>query len=55
MMYDNPTMFSWLPSFLSDFWALLRGLEVVQGVSLFSVLLAVCLLVVAIRGIVLKR
>lgn len=54
-MYDNPTMFNWLPSFLDDFWALLRGLEVVEGVSLFSVLLAVCLLVVAIRGIVLKR
>ncbi len=54
-MYDNPTMFIWLPSFFNDFWALLCGLEVVQGVSLFSVLLAVCLLVVAIRGIVLKR
>lgn len=54
-MYDNPTLFGWLPTFLNDFWALLRGLEVAEGVSLFSVLLAVCLLVVAIRGIVLKR
>lgn len=54
-MYDNPTSFGWLPDFLTDFWALLQGIQVSSGVSLFSLLLAVCLLVVAIRGIVLKR
>ena len=54
-MYDSPTLFSWLPGFLNSFWALLRGLEVASGVSLYSVLLALCLLIVAIRGILLKR
>lgn len=47
--------FSWLPAFLSGLWAYLKGVSVSEGVSLYGVLLAVCLLVVAIRGIVLKR
>jgi hypothetical protein len=47
--------FSWLPAFLSGFWAYLKGVTVSDGVSLYGVLLAVCLLIVAIRGIVLKR
>lgn len=54
-MYDNPLSFSWLPDFLGSFFSMLRAVAVQSGVSLFSVLLAVCLLVVAIRGIVLKR
>lgn len=54
-MYDNPLSFAWLGSFLDSFFAMLRAVNVVDGVSLFSVMLAVCLLVVAIRGIVLKR
>lgn len=47
--------FSWLPAFLSCFWAYLKGVSVSGDVSLYGVLLAVCLLIVAIRGIVLKR
>lgn len=47
--------FSWLPAFLSGLWAYFKGVTVSDGVSLYGVLLAVCLLVVAIRGIVLKR
>lgn len=47
--------FAWLPAFLSGFWAYLKGVFVADGVTLYGVLLAVCLLVVAIRGIVLKR
>ncbi|CRH60095.1 Uncharacterised protein [Chlamydia trachomatis] len=47
--------FSWLPAFLSGFWAYLKGVSVTDDVSLYGVLLAVCLLIVAIRGIVLKR
>lgn len=47
--------FFWLPAFLSGLWAYLKGVTVSDGVSLYGVLLAVCLLVVAIRGIVLKR
>lgn len=47
--------FSWLPVFLSGLWAYLKGVTVSDGVSLYGVLLAVCLLIVAIRGIVLKR
>lgn len=47
--------FSWLPAFLSGLWAYLKGVTVSDGVSLYGVLLAVCLLVVAIRGLVLKR
>lgn len=54
-MYDNPLSFGWLASFLDAFFAMLRAISVQPGVSLFSVLLAVCLLIVAIRGIVLKR
>ena len=40
--------FSWLPAFLSGFWAYLKGVSVADGVSLYGVLLAVCLLVVAV-------
>ena len=47
--------FSWLPAFLSGLWAYLKGVTVSDGVSLYGVFLAVCLLIVAIRGIVLKR
>lgn len=47
--------FSWLSAFLSGLWAYLKGVTVSDGVSLYGVLLAVCLLIVAIRGIVLKR
>ena len=47
--------FSWLPAFLSGFWAYLKCVSVNDDVSLYGVLLAVCLLIVAIRGIVLKR
>lgn len=54
-MYENPLSFAWLGNFFSSFWAFLRGVEVQSGVSLYAVLLAVCLLVVAIRGILLKR
>lgn len=54
-MYDNPLSFSWLGNFLASFWAYLKGVQVQSGVSLYGVLLAVCLLVVAIRGILLKR
>lgn len=54
-MYDNPLSFGWLADFLGSFFGMLRAVNVVSGVNLFSVMLAVCLLVVAIRGIVLKR
>lgn len=54
-MYDNPLSFAWLPHFLTTFWATLKAISVQSGVSLFSVLLAVCLLIVSIRGILLKR
>lgn len=54
-MYDNPLSFSWLADFLRSFWAFLKGVRVQSDVSLYGVLLAVCLLVVAIRGILLKR
>ena len=54
-MYGDPLSFAWLGEFLSSFWAFLRGVQVRSGVSLYGVLLAVCLLVVAIRGILLKR
>lgn len=54
-MYDNPLYFSWLPDFLVSFWAYLKGVQLQSGVSLYGFLLAVCLLVVAIRGILLKR
>ena len=47
--------FSWLPAFLSGLWAYLKGVTVSDGVSFYGVLLAVWLLIVAIRGIVLKR
>lgn len=54
-MYDNPLSFSWLGDFLTNFFAMLRAISVQSGVSLFAVLLAVALLIVAIRGIILKR
>lgn len=54
-MYDNPLSFSWLADFLVSFWAYLKGVQIQSGVSLYGVLLSVCLLVVAIRGILLKR
>lgn len=55
MMYDNPTLFQWLPYFLSDLWACLMGITVSTGVSLYSFLLGLCLIIVAVRGIILKR
>ena len=54
-MYENPTLFQWLPGFLSSLWACLKGITITTGVSLYAFLLAVCLLIVAIRGIILKR
>lgn len=54
-MYDNPLSFSWLADFLTSFWAYLKAVHIQSGVSLYGALLAVCLLVVAIRGILLKR
>ncbi len=47
--------FDWLGLMLVDFFAWLRGWQLVDGVSMFSFLLAVCLLIVAIRGMLLKR
>lgn len=55
MMYNNPTLFQWLPGFLSSLWACLKGITISTGVSLYSFLLGLCLIVVAVRGIILKR
>lgn len=54
-MYDDPTFFQWLPGFLSSLWGCLKGITIATGVNLYSFLIAVCLLIVAIRGIILKR
>lgn len=54
-MYDSPTAFHWLPGFLSSLWACLKGITIASGVSLYSFLLGLCLIIVAVRGIILKR
>lgn len=46
--------FDWLVPFLQDFWAFLRGWQLVEGVSMFGFLLALCILIVVIRGLLLK-
>lgn len=51
---DSGLTFSWLVPFLEDFWSFLRGWTLVSGVSMFSFLLALCILIVVIRGLVLK-
>ena len=51
----NFLSFEWLSIFLQDFFAYLRGWEIYSGVSMYSFLLALCLLIVAIRGLLLKR
>lgn len=47
--------FEWLPEFILNYIAMLSGITVYSGVSLLSVIVSVGLLVVMIRGIVLKR
>ena len=54
-MYDNPTAFHWLPPFLGSLWACLKGITIAPNVSLYSFLLGLCLIIVAVRGIILKR
>lgn len=47
--------FEWLPEFILNYLSMLSGITVYSGVSLLSVIVAVGLLVVMVRGIVLKR
>lgn len=51
---DSALTFSWLPAFLSNFWAFLRGWELIPGVSMFGFLLALAILIVVIRALLLK-
>lgn len=51
----NFLSFEWLGVFLQDFFAYLRGWQIYDGVSMYSLLLSVCFFVVAIRALLLKR
>lgn len=45
----------WLPLILTDLWAVLKGIQIYPGVSLFHFMVSAALLFVATRAIIVKR
>lgn len=52
---DNPLLFGWLADVVQSFFAFLQGWHLTSSVTMYGFLLALCLLIVAIRGLLLKR